>query len=131
MFYVYRKSSGEVFGVSTTSYGTLPSDLGEANVAQNVTLDVPYVYLASVLRQATAQEIAGFAQAIIDDAVAAEKEFIKDLFDNRKPGSIVVKAIMAVMLSELNLIRGGLTVPMPDRTAAQIRTALRNRIDAI
>jgi len=69
------------------------------------------------------------AQAVIDAAIAtalltSQRDGAKNEFDAQR----VLKAIAELLVDEFNILRA--LHALPDRTFAQLRTAIRNKIDA-
>lgn len=57
----------------------------------------------------------------------ARKAAAKDEYDG--DFELLIKALALVMIDEVNILRA--VAALPDRTAAQLRTAIRNKVDSL
>lgn len=76
MFYLYRKSSGQVLSVSVNSFGTLDSDLEEYST-NNPAPAAPLKYNGNALVTATAEDLTMFQEKAEEDALLKYKDQIQ------------------------------------------------------
>ena len=125
--FLYRVRSGEVEGVSVDSSAWLSTAPEYAVVLNPPTPDgadlaIPKIYTGTVLRNATAGEIAGFQAAQDLDEIAVNRRQEKLGIDRR--------ALLAVILVFRDWINAN--VPAAQRkTAVQLRSEILARIDAL
>lgn len=152
-FYKYRKNGGEVVGVSV-SPNNLPieSEFSEIEGESGLDLSVKRIVVGSILREATAQEIAGFQAFEDEDNLNKLRGRAKLQFDSENRELMALKAVVFETVSEINILRDWLVAfkaevalasnladlktrvaslsNTPPRTQAQVITALKNRITA-
>lgn len=156
--YLYRKNGGKVEGMSVHAYtlsgvGATYYDQVENPTAQDGEgLAPPKVYLGGVLRNATAEEIAAFAAKAKEDDDAENKSRFKKFLDDGDHRMPLFKALATITMDELNILRQWVqsfkvevaaassladlktrvaSLPeLEDRTAAQLKTAIKNRVDS-
>ena len=79
---------------------------------------------SNTIRLATAGEQTAIDNAIAADRLAAAKDSAKNEFDIQR----VLRAFAELLVGEFNILRQ--QHALPDRTFDQLRTAIRNAIDA-
>jgi hypothetical protein len=157
MWYYYRISNGWVESQSINQYVIHPNDVYHDQV-ENPTapdgnsLNPRKVYVGGVLRNATQEEIDGVAAAEQADIDAENKVRYKLFLDDGNHRMPLFKAMATITVDEINLLRGwimdfkqavadSITLldfktrvaaldNMPDRTNAQLKTAIKNRVDS-
>ncbi len=131
-FYLYRINGGEALGMSTSSYGSLPTYFAEVNnptEQDGAGLSPKKIYTGGVLRNATAGEITAFAAAKVADDKAASQLAAKSLLDDGVFSSPVVRGLAELILDEINILRAndGLAA----RTKTQLINAIKSKIDGL
>ncbi len=65
--------------------------------------------------------------AILADEIASA---IDTFLNSSAPQAKIMRAIVLVMLDQVNTCRAGLTTPLPPGTPAQLRTAIQNKLQS-
>lgn len=155
-FFIYRINGGEVDRASQHSHnGNLApffAEVQDPSTPDGTDLAVKKIFTGGVVRNATAQEITGFVTAKAQDDATQAHSLSEVLFNLNNLNGVALKAIAAVVIDELNTLRQWIaafkvevaaatnlanlqsrvaSLPnMPDRTAAQARTAIKNAINS-
>jgi hypothetical protein len=141
---IYRISSGEVINISTEDdpFSPLGDRHGKLAVISNATypdgtitrlggelrvLGTAKILVGTVIRNATQQEIDGFAIAAADDLNQIEADKAVNLFQDDPRLRRILVAFAAVLVDEINILRSEHS--LPDRTLQQLKTAILNRIN--
>ncbi|HXU04409.1 MAG TPA: hypothetical protein VN903_25785 [Polyangia bacterium] len=138
MTFLYRKSSGEVVSANTRddlAYGSAIESAYFAAVvnpaAPNGTdLAVPKVFDGSVLRNATAPEIAAFAAAANSDDTMRARGGAVSAFQTDPALRKILRAIVGLTVQQINTLRTQPTTTFSALTEAQVFTAIVNAINA-
>lgn len=155
-FYLYRVNGGEVLGMSVNGYPSIPSDLAQVEnptAPDGATLAPKKIFSGGALRNATAEEIAGFPALEAADEMAKTKTTVKLFLDDGDRRNLLSRAIAELIVDELNIIRGwtvsfkaevaaattladlktrvATLSSLSDRTKAQVLTAIKNKVDAL
>ena len=77
-------------------------------------------------RNATAPEITAFAAAETADENIMDRDGARDLFENHPRFRKMMVAFADILKDEINILRA--TQSLPDRTLAQLKTAMLNRM---
>ena len=82
----------------------------------------------------TVTEMTEVEKDAVDAAAAAagdlaRKAQAKDEYDG--DFGLLKKAVALVMTDEINILRAAVDPPLSDRTPAQVRTAIRNKVDSL
>lgn len=155
LFFVYRKTSGEIQVQSVTSQiagwnATYFAEVQDPATPDGIDLAVTKIYDGSNLRNATTQEIANFATLAATDNTLITQGIFSNLLNANVDQGIIYKAVAQVMINEINSIRDWVTSfkaavaaatslanlqsrvaalsDLPDRTASQARTAIQSAI---
>lgn len=62
--------------------------------------------------------------------ISKQREWASGFLDSPLPEYKLLRALMLVVLDEINTIRAALVPALPARTGAQLRTAIRNKLNA-
>ena len=122
--YLYRKSSGQILGMSEGEPFT--SDAYFGNLTDPVTSGSPgpnRIFDGTTVRNATTVEIASF----VGDEQVDDKKMRKDSEKNAIDTQYAIRAIAAVITSEVNLLRS--SIGLDPRTEDQIRLKAKLYID--
>ena len=122
MIILYRRTGGRVEGLAPSNTGAFSAHdavyalVVDPPMPDGADLTVPKVYDGSVMRNATAGEIAGFAAAQAgDDTRRAQGEI-----DN---WPVMIKALVLALVDEINILRQAASLSA--RTPAQALAAIR------
>lgn len=134
MQFLYRKSSGQVLGVSSDdSYGGLDTPFLTAATdpatPDGIDLSVPKIFVSgtNTVRNATSGEIAGFPAAEAADMATEKKSTANTFLDQlEEPIGILVQALALVVLDEVNALRSA--AGLPARTVNQLRGSIKAKV---
>lgn len=135
MVFQYRKSSGEVLGVSAdnaayagqdATYYASVQDPPQPNGAD---LSTAKIWDGTNLRNATSGEISGFPASTATDLTLQQRAVAW----NRLQGTDAItrkmlQAIVSVLLDEINTLRTNAALGLSARTMAQAKTAILNKL---
>jgi hypothetical protein len=122
--YLYRKSSGQILGMSEGEPFT--SDIYYGNLTDPITSGNPgpnRIFDGTKIRNATSVEISSF----VGDEQADDKKMRKDSEKQAIDTQYAIRAIASVITSEVNLLRSSLV--LDPRTEDQIRHKMKLYID--
>ncbi len=91
-------------------------------------LAIPKIKDGTTVRNATGPEILTFATAKSTDQTLIDRASAKDTYDLDPVAKKYLKAIVELMLDEINTLRA--LHSLSDRTLAQAKTAIDNKIDS-
>lgn len=140
---LYRTSGGEVVKISPTdqqfdqrdtNYWTVAADpafpdgteLREGGNGPLRVLGFAKIIDGGSCRNATQPEIDGFAALETADENLMDKDGAIDLFQNHPRFRKMMVAFADIIKDEINILRA--TQSLPDRTLAQLKTAIQNRM---
>ena len=133
--YLYRINGGEVLGMSVVleaytnvdpAYVAVVTDPAEPDGRD---LQPLKIFDAGTIRNATAPEIANFAVAAADDQKLMDRDAAKALCTDAAVMRSVFRALIHVLIDEINILRRKQKPPLADRTVAQAVAAIKSRID--
>lgn len=133
-YYRYRKNGGEVYSMSVSADEWTPDTyFGVYETEEKRDLAPSQWCDGSEIRNATDAEIAAFSAASATDGAIMQRAGAKDVVDNtgtrnKIPVQRALRGLVELMVSELNTLRA--LHDLPERTMAQAKTALKNKIDA-
>lgn len=157
-FFFYRKTGGQVESVSVNSF-TIPvkaqdyfAQVENPTAPDGTSLVPAKVYLSNTLRNATAEEIAAFPDHVAADDKTENIKQNKEFLDDGNHQRPALKAIATVTVDEINTLRAWITAfkvevaaaasladlktrvaslsDLNARTAAQVKTAIKDRMDS-
>lgn len=140
---LYRSNGGEVVKISPTNQtfdqrdatywavATDPNfpdgtDLREGGDGPLRVLGFAKIIDGADCRNATQPEIDNFAVAEAADEALMDRDRAKDLFENHPNWRKLLTAFADIIKDEINILRAQHS--LPDRTLAQLKTAMLNRI---
>jgi hypothetical protein len=127
--YRYRINGGQVLGMSVNPYEAEPyfANVTDPLEPDGRNLQPPKIHDAGTVRNATAPEIAAFADAEAEDQNLIDRESAKGIFSH-SVSKKTFSAFIRVLLDEINTLRQQHS--LPDRTVSQAIAAIQSRIDA-
>jgi hypothetical protein len=126
----YRKNGGEVTGISIQDVfqdTTYSGFLTDPSAPDGLDLSTPKINDSGTVRNATGPEIAAFPTYQAEDENLMQREQAKTLLNSHPMYKKLLKGLVTVLISEINLLRAqhGLT----DRTLQQAVDAILSEID--
>ena len=135
MIYLFRVNGGEVLSVSIdpTAYAGIDSLLSTVTnppTPDGLDLAVPKIWDGTNLRNATAGEIATFVTAAATDLTTTQRNTAVARFQTDPNFRKVLRSIVGLMVTQLNIVRQNPTTVFAAITQAQAETAIVNAINA-
>lgn len=133
MTFLYRINGGQVLGASVDAAAYANIDATLFGVLTNPTLlngadlGVAKIWDGTRIRNATNPEITAFATAAAQDQIVSDRAIAKAWFQSNPVQRKVLRAIVSVIVDELNILRANDS--LAPRTTTQAYTAVLARID--
>lgn len=127
VFYLYRKSSGQVIAMSEKTFAVTDEFLSELSTNTKVDLAVPMIISDGVISQATADQVALFLVAEDRDAKRAGLKREKVSFEQNNVDKMFFVAALKVIIKEINELR--VKASLNTLTAASVKQAIIAQID--
>jgi hypothetical protein len=131
--FLFRINGGEVQGVSVdpNTYSSVTDPLLDfvvnPSTPDGADLGIPKIFISpSTVRDATAPEIANFPVDEAFDLNVTQKQTAEDLIDVQIVFRKSFKALILVLIDEINVLRT--LHSLPDRTLSQAVTAIKAKI---
>lgn len=135
MIFIYRTNGGEVESITPSASAYLDiknpflSGIVDPVLPDGSRPHPPKIFIApNIVRNATQQEIDGFAVALAQDSNLKARIDAKNLLDQDLKFRKILKSLLSVMLDEVNTLRQ--QHGLPDRTMTQVKNAIAARIDS-
>jgi hypothetical protein len=136
LYWLYRKNGGEVMGISVEADAYANVDATYLGVATDpgtpdgASLQPAKIWDSPNVRNATAPEIAAFPAAEATDTNLQNRQKAKDFLDTHPTTRKVLRSLVEVIIDEINVLRTLPAIGLPERTLAQAKTEILNKIDA-
>ncbi|HWP59544.1 MAG TPA: hypothetical protein VNL14_16750 [Candidatus Acidoferrales bacterium] len=121
LHFLYRKSSGQVHGVSTTGdFGTVDTTyfgvVQDPLIPDGADLVPTKIFSAGIVRNALEVEIAGFQAAVDNDNNLIQRQQAGEMLSGTRATSKFVRALLLALLDEINLLRESVLHPITSIT---------------
>lgn len=135
MIFIYRTNGGEVESITASENAYLDiknpflSGVVDPVLPDGPRPHPPKIFVSpNIVRNATSQEIEGFAVARSQDSNLKARIDAKNLLEQDLKFRKILKSLLSVFLDEINILRQQHT--LTERTMAQLRNAMTSRIDS-
>lgn len=132
--FLYRKNGGQVVGLSVNAYSgfnaTYYDTAANPALPDGKDLGTPKLFAAGTVRNATAPEIANFSVAQAADEMLQARQEASDLLDTAYPIAKLHRAVLLLVLDELNVLRAWITDFKADVSGAATLAALKTAVAA-
>lgn len=132
--FLYRINGGKVLGISTdpAAYSNIDTSffatIDNPSVPDGEDLTIAKIWDVTQVRNATSAEIAAFVTAESQDQVSTDRMQAKASINSLPITKKYLQAIVSLLLDEINTLRA--LHSLTDRTIAQAKTAIDNKIDS-
>lgn len=135
--FLYRLNGGQVLSASTdqtysehdmTRYGVA----ADPATPDGTDLAIPKIAVSggTIVRNATAGEQTAFAAAAATEVTQDQRNSAKALLDAVQAQGKLVRAVVECFVQEINAVRILPLIGLGVRTAAQVKTCIRDKIDS-
>jgi hypothetical protein len=136
MVFLYRINGGEVLGVSTSANAyqgvdsTYFATATDPAAPDGVDLSTPKIWDGTKIRNATQAEVSNFPTARTADQNLIDRGKAIEWLQSNPVQRKILRALVSVLVDEINILRTQPTTSFSARTNAQAFTAIINKINS-